>query len=132
MILLMGALLVPGKRTVMAALRITGCRTASHFTHYHQVALERTRHHSPAFDAGVRDTVERRWARVLPPAHLLGPCPSSHAQFREDQRPALAEVHGGVPVAGAGRVKALPFLTVLAPSERCNRGHGRPHKRQTD
>ncbi len=37
-----------------------------------------------------------------------------------------------VPIPWAGRVWALPFLTVLAPSERYAREHGRRHKRLTD
>ena len=37
-----------------------------------------------------------------------------------------------VPISWAGRVWALPFLTVLAPSERYCREHGRQHKKLTD
>jgi hypothetical protein len=36
------------------------------------------------------------------------------------------------PIPWAGRVWALPFLTVLAPSERHCRRRGRRHKRLTD
>ena len=36
------------------------------------------------------------------------------------------------PVPWAGRVWALPFLTVLCPSERYHAGQGRPHKKLTD
>lgn len=57
LILLMGALLAPGKRTVTAVLRITGRRAATNFTCYHQVlnrALERARHCLPASVADCR------------------------------------------------------------------------------
>ena len=37
-----------------------------------------------------------------------------------------------VPIPWAGRVWALPFLTVLAPSERYNRERGQRHKKLTD
>src|SRR5215213_5929506 len=37
-----------------------------------------------------------------------------------------------VPIPGAGRVWALPFLTALGPSERYCRERGRRHKRLTD
>ena len=36
------------------------------------------------------------------------------------------------PIPWAGRVWALPFLTVLAPSERYNREQGQRHKKLTD
>ena len=42
LVLLMGAVLAPGKRTVSSALRITGRAAASNFTCYHQV-LNRAR-----------------------------------------------------------------------------------------
>ncbi len=37
-----------------------------------------------------------------------------------------------VPLPWAGRVWALPVLTILAPSERHDRAHGRRHKQLTD
>ena len=37
-----------------------------------------------------------------------------------------------VPIPWAGRVWALPFLTVLAPSERYHQERGQPHKKLTD
>ena len=42
LVLLMGAILAPGKRTVSSALRITGRAATSNFTCYHQV-LNRAR-----------------------------------------------------------------------------------------
>ena len=36
------------------------------------------------------------------------------------------------PVPWAGCVWGLPFLTVLAPSERCATGRGKRHKKLTD
>src|SRR3990170_7228863 len=37
-----------------------------------------------------------------------------------------------VPIPWTGRVWALPFMTVLAPSERYDVGRGRKHKKLTD
>ena len=42
MVLIMGAILVPGRRTVASALRVTGLEQTSHFTNYHRV-LNRNR-----------------------------------------------------------------------------------------
>src|ERR1700712_2053697 len=37
MVLVMGAILVPGRRTVASALRVMGLAQAPHFTNYHRV-----------------------------------------------------------------------------------------------
>jgi DDE superfamily endonuclease len=82
LVLVMGARLAPGKRTVSACLRMTGRAEASNFTIYHQGlnrgrwkgrALARTRldlvvgalgPEGPVI-IGVDDTIERRWgARI--------------------------------------------------------------------
>jgi hypothetical protein len=82
---------------------------------------------------GLDDTLERRrWGarpgqRDLPGRSAFQPQP-----FRQSQWPALAvlDVAGSHP--WAGRVWALPFLTVLAPSERYHQERGQSHKKLTD
>lgn len=149
-VLLMGALLSPGKRTVTAALRITGRREASNFTCYHQV-LNRARWNGRAIACrllsliidrlvpagpvviGVDDTIERRWGpKITARGIYRDPVRSSHAHFVKTSGLRWLSFMVLCPVTWAGRVKALPFLSVLAPSERCNRMRGKPHKRLTD
>jgi hypothetical protein len=150
LILLMGALLAPGKRTVTAALRITGRRGATNFTSYHQV-LNRARWSGRAVACrllsliverlvpagpvviGVDDTIERRWGpKITARGIYRDPVRSSHAHFVKTSGLRWLSFMVLCPVAWAGRVKALPFLSVLAPSERCNHMRGKPHKRLTD
>ena len=83
LVLVMGAILVPGRRTVASALRVMGLGQARHFTNYHRV-LNRNAWSAHALsrqllvrlvDAfvpdgepvviGPDDTIERRWgARI--------------------------------------------------------------------
>jgi hypothetical protein len=91
--------LAPGKRTVTAALRITGRATASNFTCYHQV-LNRARWSAGAMARrllalivarlvadgpvviGVDDTIERRWGpKIAARGIYRDPVRSSHAHF---------------------------------------------------
>ena len=79
LVLILGAILTPGRRTVAAALRVTGLAQDPHFTNYHRV-LNRN-HWSSRWIArcllrllidtlvptgpvviGLDDTLERRWA----------------------------------------------------------------------
>lgn len=140
----MGALLAPGKRTVTSALRVTGRADATDFTCYHQV-LNRARWSAHALARrllsliverlvpdgpvviGVDDTIERRWGpKIAARGIYRDPVRSSHAHFVKTSGLRWLSFMVLSPVAWAGRVKALPFLTVLAPSERNNRERGRP------
>jgi hypothetical protein len=147
LLLVAGAILAPGKRTVTAALRIVGREQENDFPIYHGV-LNKAVWSSRAVagwllrrlvatflspDAtvviGIDDTIERRWG------HLPRSGPLFEGTLRQDQRPALAvraiaRPHtlgeagqgsvgkaDGMPDEG-GRIMGLPFLTVLAPSKR--------------
>ena len=146
----MGAMLAPGKRTVSSALRITGRATASNFTCYHQV-LNRARWSSLAVARrlltliidhlvpdgpvviGVDDTIERRWGlKITARGIYRDPVRSSHAHFVKTSGLRWLGFMVLCPVPWANRVKALPFLSILAPSERSNRAQGKVHKRLTD
>jgi hypothetical protein len=111
LVLVMGAILCPGKRTVTACLRITGRADAANFSLYHQV-LNRARWKPRALASrllsvvvtgfvpdgpvviGMDDTIERRWgARIAARGHLSRPGTLEPWALRQDQRIALAELH---------------------------------------
>ena len=154
-VLVVGALLAVRTRTVTAALRITG-HDHARFSAYHRV-LSRARW--SCLDAarillalvvarfvpdgpvvvGLDDTIERRWGPKIDARGIYrDPVRSSHGHFVPP--PSAAEASGlrwlslsvlaGVPFAG--RVWALPVLTVLCPSERYYARRLRPAKKLTD
>jgi hypothetical protein len=150
LVLVMGAVLAPGKRTVSACLRMTGRAGTQSFSSYHQI-LNRARWSS--YDMarrllamvvrrlvpdgpvviGLDDTIERRWGRKITARGIYrDPVRSSHGHFVKASGLRWLSFMVLTPVPWAGVVKALPVLTLLAPSERSNRQHGRRHKRLTD
>jgi hypothetical protein len=150
LVLVAGAVLAPGKRTVTAALRIMGLQAISNFTVYHQV-LNRARWSSRAIarhllililDAlvpdgpvviGLDDTIERRWGHKIAARGIYrDPVRSSKEHFVKTSGLRWLSLMVLAPVPWAGRVWALPFLTVLAPSERYHADRGRRHKTLTD
>lgn len=149
-VLLVGAILTPGQRTVTAALRVVGLSAERHFQTYHRV-LNRAAWSSwalsrvllglliQAFAAmghvivGLDDTVERRrGAKIKAKGIYRDPVRSSHSHFVKASGLRWLSLMLLVPVPWAQRVWALPFLTVLAPSERYYAGRKRPHKKLTD
>jgi hypothetical protein len=149
-LLLVGALLAPHKRTVTAALRATGHARNPHFQNFHRV-LNRARwscHHAArlllkllieAFAptgpllVGIDETLERRNGTKIAARGIYRDAARSSKEY-------LTKASGLrwismmllVPIPFAGRVWALPFLTVLAPSERYHRERGRRHKTVAD
>ena len=149
-VLLVGAILSPGKRTVTAALRIMGLSHEAHFQTYHRV-LSRAVWSSwevsrvllgllvSAFAAsgpvviGIDDTIERRrGARIKAKGIYRDPVRSSHRHTVKASGLRWLSLMLLVPIPWAKRVWALPFLTVLAPSERYYQGRARAHKKLTD
>ena len=150
-ILLAGAILAPGQRTVAAALRVMGLSDDRNYARYHQVLnravwpprqaarillglliLYLDQGDGPLI-FGIDETLERR----------RGPKIKSLGIYRDSVRSSRSHLVkasglrwislmwlGHVP--WAGRYWALPFLTVLAPSERYYRQRGRRHKKLTD
>jgi hypothetical protein len=150
LVLVMGALLAPGKRTVSTCLRMTGRAEATNFTVYHQV-LNRGRWKGRALARtlldlvvaalvpegpviiGVDDTIERRWGpRIAARGIYRDPLRSSHGHFVKTSGLRWLSFMVLAPVPWAGRIKALPVLTLLAPSERADAKAGRRHKLLTD
>lgn len=145
-VLIVGALLAPGKRTVTAGLRVLGLEHEPHFQTYHRV-LNRARWSSLAvarvllglvvetFVAtgpvviGIDDTLERRrGAKIKAKGIYRDPVRSSRAHMVKASglRWLCAMVLAEIP--WAGRVWALPFLTALCPSERYHQKRKQRHK----
>ncbi|HZH47320.1 MAG TPA: transposase, partial [Roseococcus sp.] len=76
------------------------------------------------------DTLERRWGwRIRARGIYRDPVRSSHGHLVKASGLRWLSLMLVVPVPWAGRAWALPFLTVLAPSERIARERGGRHKR---
>jgi hypothetical protein len=150
LVLVAGTLLAPGRRTVASALRTAGLGNAPGFAGYHRV-LSHARWNSLAVSArllamlvagftpggpvvlALDDTLERRWGRRIRARGIYrDPVRSSHGHFVKASGLRWLSLMLVVPVPWAGRAWALPFLTVLAPSERSARERGGRHKRLTD
>lgn len=148
--MVMGALLAPGKRTVSQVLRVMGLADEPQFQRYHRVlnrAVWSSRQASHilltllvnAFAPegvvvmGLDDTIERRWGkRIAARGIYRDAVRSSEEHFVKTSGLRWLSLMLLVPIPWAQRVWALPFLTVLAPSERYNHQHGRRHKALTD
>jgi hypothetical protein len=149
-LLAIGAILVPGQRTVTAILRILGLEADPHFQTYHRV-LNRARWSSLAVSElllawlvkvfvpggpiilGLDDTIERRrGAQIKAKGIYRDPVRSSHSHFVKASGLRWLSLMLLTPIPWAKRVWALPFLTALAPSERYYAGRVRKHKKLTD
>jgi hypothetical protein len=149
--LLVGALLAPGPRTVAAALRVLGLQADRPFATYHRV-LNRARWSSRALSpillgllvrafvaagapvlVGLDDTIERRrGAQIAAKGIYRDPVRSSKGHFVKASGLRWVSLQLLAPVPWAQRVWALPFFTVLAPSERYHQARGQRHKTLTD
>lgn len=150
MVLAAGAILTTHRRTVAAALRATGRAGDRGFSRYHDV-LSRSRW-SPLAAArlllgllvaafvpsgpvviGLDDTIERRWgSKIAARGIYRDPVRSSHGHFVKASGLRWLSVMLLVPIPWARRVWALPFLTMLVPSERWARSRGVKHKTLVD
>ena len=149
LVLVAGTLLAPGRRTVTAALRVMGLEQSTGFAVHHRV-LSAARWSARAVAhrlllvlvaalvpdgpvvVGIDDTIERRWgARIEARGVYRDPVRSSRGHFVKASglRWLCLMVMAPMPWGG---VWGLPFLTVLAPSERYAHARGRRHKRLTD
>lgn len=148
--LLIGALLAPGRRTVAAALRISGLEAQRTFQNYHRV-LSRARWNAlhgsrilllllitvfvlrGPIVIGLDETIERRWGKKIAKRGIYrDPVRSSRGHFVKASGLRWISVMLLVRVPFAGHVWALPFLTALAPSERYARQNGIRHKSITE
>jgi hypothetical protein len=145
-VLLIGAILTPGRRTVTGVLRIMGRSRERHFVNFHRILsraawsprtgarsllrmlIEAFVPNGPVVLA-LDDTIERRWGRRIKARGIYrDPVRSSDAHFVKTSGLRWMSLLLLAPIPWAGRVWALPFLTALAPSERACREQGRRHK----
>ena len=149
-VLLVGAILVPGRRTVTAVLRIMGLSDEHQFQAYHRV-LNRAAWSSWALSrtllkmlvqtfvptgpiiCGLDDTIERRrGAKIKAKGIYRDPVRSSHGHFVKASGLRWLSLMLLAPIPWVNRTWALPFLTCLAPSERFYMKKARAHKKLTD
>jgi hypothetical protein len=137
LLLVAGAILAPGKRTVTAALRMLGREQENDFPIYHGV-LNKAVWSSRAVagwllrllvgsflsaDAtvviGIDDTIERRWGRQISARGIYrDPVRSSKGHFVKTSGLRWLSAQLLIHIPWAGRIMGLPFLTMLAPSKR--------------
>jgi len=150
-VLLTGAILAPGKRTVTAALRVMGLSEEVQFQNYHRV-LNRDKWSSRALsqillrllvrtflpaDAPVLvsldDHIERRRGKKIAAKGIYRDAVrSSKSFFVKTSGLRWLCMMLLAPIPWAKRVWALPFLSVLAPSERYHAERGVRHKKLSD
>ena len=145
-ILITGAILVPGRRTVTASLRVMGLSTEPHFQSYHRVLNRAV--WSPLTASrlllrllvamfvpwgvvvfGLDDTIERRRGDHISAKGIYrDPVRSSHSHFVKVSGLRWLCCMLLTPMKWAGRAWALPLMTVLCPSERFYEPQGRRHQ----
>jgi hypothetical protein len=150
-VLVAGAILAPGRRTVSSALRAMGLDQHKRFHRYHRV-LSRASWSSrevsrillgllveafvPEGDplvVGIDETLERRWGKKISARGVYrDPVLSTHENFVKSSGLRWVCVMLLVEVPWAARVWALPFLSALAPSERYAAKRGKRHKKITE
>ena len=149
-VLLIGAILAPGKRTVTAILRIMGLSQEKHFQNYHRVLnravwsnyllsgallvmLLNTFLPFGTVVLGIDETIERRRGKKIAAKGIYrDPVRSSRSHFVKTSGLRWVSMMLLVNIPWAKRIWALPFLTVLAPSERYYESSPRGHKKITD
>ena len=145
-VLMTGAVLAPGQRTVTAIVRIMGRSTAPNFQTYHRVLNRAV--WSPLTASrlllrllvavfiprgvvifGLDDTIERRRGEQIKAKGIYrDPVRSSHTHVVKASGLRWLACMVLTPLAWADRVWALPFLTALCPSERFYAQRGRRHQ----
>jgi hypothetical protein len=149
--LLVGAILAPGKRTVASALRAMGLDQQKRFHRYHRVLsragwssrkasrvllgllVEAFVPEGSPLVVGIDETLERRYGRKISARGVYrDPVRSTHQTFVKSSGLRWVCTMLLVEIPWASRVWALPFLSVLAPSERYAAKRGRRHKKITE
>jgi len=149
-VLVQGAILAPSSRTVASALRVMGKAEEKNFQNYHRVLsrAEWSCLHAAAIllkllvkvfvpcgtiMIGMDDTIERRRGEQIKAKGIYrDPVRSSHSHFVKASGLRWLCLMLMVEVPFAKRVWALPFLSVLCPSERYDKERGVSHRKLTD
>jgi hypothetical protein len=147
-VLLVGDILTPVKRTVTSSLSVMGLQQETQFQTYHRVlnraswsclslisrvllSMLLSAFVSPNAPVivGPDDTIEcRRGTKVAAKGIYRDPVRSSHSYFVKTNRLRWMSMMMLSPTPCVQRVWDLPFLTVLAPSQRYAQEQGRRHK----
>ena len=149
-LLLGGAILAPGKRTVASALRAVGLEHERQFCRYHRVLsraawsgrevsrvllgllVEAFVPEGPLV-LGVDETLERRRGKKISAKGIYrDPVRSSREHFVKTSALRWVCLALLTPVPWASRVWSLPFLSALAYSERYAEEQGKRHKTLTE
>ena len=136
-VLLAGAILAPGARTVSSALRAMGLDREKRFHRYHRVLsraswsslkvsrvllgllVEAFVPEGAPLVVGIDETLERRYGKKISARGVYrDPVRSTHETFVKSSGLRWVCAMLLVEVPWAARVWALPFLSALAPSER--------------
>ena len=149
-LLLIGAILAPGRPTLSSALRAMGLDQYKRFHRYHRVlsrarwtSLEASRILSglllEAFVGGgplilgIDETLERRYGKRISARGIYrDPVRSTHENFVKSSGLRWVCMMLLVEIPWASRVWALPFLSALDPSERYAAKRGIRHKKITE
>ncbi len=146
---LAGATPAPGRRAATSALSVLGLRAVTGFTNFHRVpdpnrwssraAAKRLLHlllgtfvpDGPVV-IGIAGTIERRrGAKIKARGIGRDPVRSRRGHLVKASGLRWISVMLLAPIPGAGRARALPFLTAPAPSGRCAHDQGRRRKKLT-
>lgn len=148
--LLLGTVLTQGKRTVCSVLRSLGAEKERNWSKYHRVLsrakwsalscskallllLLKTFISGDTLVFGIDETIERRWGTKIKAKGLYRDAVrSSKSFFVKCTGLRWVCVMLLSPIGWANRIWALPFLSVLAPSERYHEQLGKPHKTLSD
>lgn len=150
-VLLMGSLLVVGRRTVCSVLRVMGLEQEKQFHKYHRVLskakwsayqaarillellVDKLVANEEPLIFGLDETLERRWGKKINARGIYRDAVrSSHSYFVKCSGLRWMCMMLLTPIHWTKRVWALPFLTVLAPSERYNQQQDKKHKKLID
>ena len=151
MVLIYGAILTPGRRTVTAALRVMGLEERPNFGKYHRV-LNRARWKplllsrlllgliillcvpaGAALTMAIDETLERRWgAKIKYKGYFRDPIRSTKKKVVHSPGLRWLCLSILITVPWSGRPWALPFLTVLLLAPKTNRQLRKRHRTSVD
>lgn len=149
-VLVTGAILATGKRTVSAIMRVMGLSQERNYAKYHHVLsravwsglavsvillriLLRTFDNGGVLVFGIDETIERRRGEKIAAKGIYRDgVRSSKSHFVKASGLRWISVMWLTRIPFAQRIWALPFLTALAPSERYYEQRGRKVKKLTD
>ena len=150
-ILLLGAILTQGKRTVCGVLRTLRLSNTTRWDLYHRVLsrakwsalkcskalgrliINRLYKEEKTLVFGIDETIERRWSPKIKARGIYRDAVrSSKSHFFKCSGLRWISVMFLTPISWAQRIWALPFLTILAPSKRYHEQANRKHKTLSD